>query len=93
MNVWVRGTSHLLLYPDNVNLEKIEDDKERTQIEAIINNFGQTPTQLFSEPHPQRISPQEARRTLGKGKRSNCRLFDHLEHITTHSVDVSHLMM
>lgn len=71
----------------------IEDEKERTQIEAIINNFGQTPTQLFSEPHPQRSSPQEAHRTLGRGRRSNYRLFDHLEHIRTHCVDVSLLVM
>ena len=76
---------------DNVNLEKIEDEKERRQIESIINNFGQTPTQLFFEPHPQRMSQPETRRTLGRGygKRTGYNLFDHLEHVKTHCVDVS----
>lgn len=73
----------------------IEDERERRQIESIINNFGQTPTQLFFEPHPQRMSLPDTRKTLGKGhgKRSNYNLFDCLEYVKTHCVDVSHSMM
>lgn len=76
----------------NVNLEKIEDAGERRQIESIINNFGQTPTQLFTEPHPQRMTSLEVRRsvTRGYGKKSSCHLLDHLDHLKTHCVDVSH---
>ena len=76
---------------ENVNLEKIKDEGERRQIESIINNFGQTPTQLFMEPHPQRMTSLEARRTLGRGygKKFSCNLLDHLDLIKTHCVDVS----
>lgn len=79
----------------NVNLEKIEDEKERKQIESIINNFGQTPTQLFTEPHPHRMTLGEIRRSLGRGygKRASHNLFDHLDHVRTHCVDVSHSIM
>ena len=83
-------------YEDNVNLETVKDDKERRQIESIINNFGQTPTQLFTEPHPQRLPLEQARREQAKGftaafigKRSLINLFEHLSLLKAHSVDVS----
>ena len=77
---------------DNVNLEKIEDEGERRQIESIINNFGQTPTQLFTEPHPQRMTSLEAWRNVvrGYGKKSSCNLLEHLDNVKTHCVDVRH---
>ena len=82
-------------YEDNVNLETIKDEKERRQIESIINNFGQTPTQLFTEPHPQRLPLDQARKTQAKGftaafigKRSLINLFEHLSLLKAHSVDV-----
>ncbi|EDO18983.1 hypothetical protein Kpol_2002p54 [Vanderwaltozyma polyspora DSM 70294] len=43
-----------LSYPGAVDLENINDENERRAITAIIHNFGQTPLQLFSEPHPRR---------------------------------------
>ena len=43
-----------------VNLDKIKDPKERASYESMIKNFGQTPSQLFREPHPRRLSPEEA---------------------------------
>jgi hypothetical protein len=43
-----------------VDLDAITDPKERESYEGMINNFGQTPTQLLTEPHPQRMSQQEA---------------------------------
>lgn len=75
----------------NVNLEKIKDEGERRQIESIINNFGQTPTQLFTEPHPQRMKSSETKRTQnrGYGKKFSCNLLDYLDHVRTHCVDVS----
>ena len=78
-----------------MNLEKIVDERERRQIESIINNFGQTPTQLFTEPHPQKQTLHVARKSAGKsfGKRSTYNLFDHLAQIKTHCVDVGSLAM
>lgn len=43
-----------------VDLDAITDPSERESFEGMINNFGQTPTQLLTEPHPQRMTQQEA---------------------------------
>jgi hypothetical protein len=37
-----------------VDLNSIQDEVQRKSIEAQINNFGQTPTQLFKFPHPKK---------------------------------------
>lgn len=39
-----------------VDLEKIEDPVERKAMRVQINEFGQTPKQLFKIPHPPRVS-------------------------------------
>lgn len=83
-------------YEENVNLDSIKDPKERRQIESIINNFGQTPTQLFVEPHPQRLPLDIARKTQAKGftatftgRRQLVNLFENLALLKAHSVDIS----
>lgn len=80
---------------DNVNLDSIKDEKERHQIESIINNFGQTPTQLFTEPHPQQLTPEAAQRNQAKGystsftgRKALVNLLDHLHDLKAHCVDV-----
>ena len=45
-----------------VDLDAITDSTEREATEGMINNFGQTPTQLLTQPHPQRMSADEAAR-------------------------------
>ena len=82
-------------YEENVNLETVRDDRERRQIESIINNFGQTPTQLFTEPHPQQVSLDPSRRTVTKGfttlisRKNVVSLLDNLSNLKAHSIDVS----
>ena len=44
-----------------VDLDAISDPNERRCTEQMINNFGQTPTQLLTEPHPKRMNRDEAR--------------------------------
>ena len=39
-----------------VELDAVKDLKERKALELMINNFGQTPSQLFKAPHPTRAS-------------------------------------
>lgn len=34
---------------------RIEDPNERASLEAQILEFGQTPKQLFTNPHPQKL--------------------------------------
>ncbi|ETO29338.1 hypothetical protein RFI_07788, partial [Reticulomyxa filosa] len=45
---------YYLTYEGAEDLEAIEDEAEKESKIAHINNFGQTPKQLFTKPHPQR---------------------------------------
>uniref|UniRef100_A0A673T320 Neurobeachin n=1 Tax=Suricata suricatta TaxID=37032 RepID=A0A673T320_SURSU len=47
---------HYLTYEGSVNLDSIADPVLREAMEAQIQNFGQTPSQLLIEPHPPRSS-------------------------------------
>ena len=50
-----------LTYEGAVDLDQITDPEERRSYEAQIYEFGQTPKQLFFDPHPQRkVSTDEA---------------------------------
>lgn len=41
-------------------MDAITDPTEREAVEGMINNFGQTPSQLLKEPHPARLSLDKA---------------------------------
>ena len=41
-------------YADSVDLEGIDSALERQAAAQVVHNFGQTPAQLFSRPHPPR---------------------------------------
>ncbi|KAJ2416874.1 hypothetical protein GGI10_000651 [Coemansia sp. RSA 2530] len=45
---------YYLTYEGAVNLDAIQDPVERASVESQIHYFGQTPTQLFTAPHPPR---------------------------------------
>ncbi|KAI1852047.1 hypothetical protein JX266_002900 [Neoarthrinium moseri] len=45
---------HWLSYHGAKNLDSITDAHERDSTTSIIHNFGQTPHQVFTRPHPQR---------------------------------------
>ncbi|KAI8380254.1 hypothetical protein BD560DRAFT_323822 [Blakeslea trispora] len=47
---------HHVSYEGAVDLDSITDIVEKTATIGIINNFGQTPRQLFKKPHPCRSS-------------------------------------
>ncbi|KYQ89935.1 BEACH domain-containing protein [Tieghemostelium lacteum] len=49
-----------LTYEGAVDIESISDPFERESLEAQINEFGQTPKQLFKNPHPPKL-PQNLR--------------------------------
>ncbi|KAJ1906949.1 hypothetical protein LPJ81_001058, partial [Coemansia sp. IMI 209127] len=48
---------YYLTYEGAVNLDAIQDPMERASVESQIHYFGQTPTQLFTSPHPPRHMP------------------------------------
>ncbi len=50
-----------LTYEDSVDWDSIENPKELQSIESQILNFGQTPSQLLTKPHPCRSDPFEVR--------------------------------
>ncbi|XP_062597787.1 neurobeachin-like isoform X2 [Saccostrea cucullata] len=54
----VRSTNvfYYLTYEGSVNLENMADPVMKEAIENQIRSFGQTPTQLLTEPHPPRSS-------------------------------------
>ncbi|XP_041374666.1 neurobeachin-like protein 1 [Gigantopelta aegis] len=47
-------------YEGAVDLDAIENEQERKALEGMINNFGQTPTQLLKDPHPRRLAFEDA---------------------------------
>ncbi|XP_072306632.1 protein FAN [Eucyclogobius newberryi] len=49
---------HPLTYEGSVDCDSIEDPDQRIAMLTQILEFGQTPTQLFTSPHPQRITPR-----------------------------------
>ncbi|XP_078396983.1 neurobeachin-like protein 2 isoform X4 [Cetorhinus maximus] len=53
-------------YEGAVDLDAIADETERKALEGIISNFGQTPCQLLKEPHPPRLTAENAARRLGR---------------------------
>ncbi|XP_031626139.1 neurobeachin-like protein 1 isoform X2 [Contarinia nasturtii] len=46
-------------YEGAVDLDKISNQMEREAVEGMINNFGQTPSQLLREAHPKRLTQDE----------------------------------
>ncbi|TPX69384.1 hypothetical protein SpCBS45565_g02416 [Spizellomyces sp. 'palustris'] len=50
---------YYLTYEGAINIDAIKDPMERRSIEDQINNFGQTPSQLFKKPHPKRAPENE----------------------------------
>ena len=49
---------YYITYEGAVDIEKVRDPQERKSIEAQINEFGQTPHQVFVRPHPKRFTPR-----------------------------------
>jgi factor associated with neutral sphingomyelinase activation len=55
---------HPLTYEGAVNLDDINDPMERMAILMQINEFGQTPHQIFNTPHPQRFARDEREKMM-----------------------------
>ncbi|XP_041104104.1 neurobeachin-like protein 2 isoform X1 [Polyodon spathula] len=68
-------------YEGAVDLDAIADETERKALEGIISNFGQTPCQLLREPHPPRLSAENAARRLARFENSPPNLLDHLSEL------------
>ncbi|XP_059585234.1 neurobeachin-like protein 2 isoform X1 [Alligator mississippiensis] len=65
-------------YEGAVDLDAIADETQRKALEGIISNFGQTPCQLLKEPHPARLSAENAARRLARLDTYSPNVFENL---------------
>ena len=84
---------HLLSVIGAVDLDAITDPAERKATEGMINNFGQTPSQLLTQPHPQRMSAEDAAKfkatkSVGTSKTLE-NVFENLDKLKAYFVTVS----
>ncbi|KAM8758503.1 neurobeachin-like protein 2 [Rhynchonycteris naso] len=68
-------------YEGAVDLDHVADEQERKALEGIISNFGQTPCQLLKEPHPARLSAEEAAQRLARLDTNSPSIFQHLDQL------------
>uniref|UniRef100_A0A3B3CRJ3 Neurobeachin-like protein 2 n=1 Tax=Oryzias melastigma TaxID=30732 RepID=A0A3B3CRJ3_ORYME len=61
-----------------VDLDAIANETERKALEGIISNFGQTPCQLLKEPHPSRMTAENAVRRQARLDTVPPNIFEHL---------------
>lgn len=76
-------------YEGAVDLDKISSEMEREAVEGMINNFGQTPSQLMREPHPRRISPEEQYLKLLKYDLKRVDLIQFLDKVSSRMCELS----
>ena len=75
-------------YEEAVDVDAIEDPITREAIEGMIQNFGQIPSQLLIEPHPQRLTREQAAFEIeSQGRALN--MFQHLTHIRAFFVEIT----
>ncbi|XP_023556433.1 neurobeachin-like protein 2 isoform X3 [Octodon degus] len=75
-------------YEGAVDLDHVADERERKALEGIISNFGQTPCQLLKEPHPPRLSAEEAAQRLARLDTNSPSLFQHLDQLKAFFAEV-----
>ena len=85
-----------------VDLDAIADPIQRKAVEGMINNFGQTPTQLLTDPHPKRMTKEEATKkvlgsrimsTLNVGEEKGPNVLEQPEQLKAFFVEVSILFL
>uniref|UniRef100_A0A286ZT68 Neurobeachin-like protein 2 n=1 Tax=Sus scrofa TaxID=9823 RepID=A0A286ZT68_PIG len=75
-------------YEGAVDLDQVADERERKALEGIISNFGQTPCQLLKEPHPSRLSAEEAAQRLARVDTNSPSIFQHLNQLKAFFAEV-----
>uniref|UniRef100_A0A8C3S4Y9 Neurobeachin-like protein 2 n=1 Tax=Chelydra serpentina TaxID=8475 RepID=A0A8C3S4Y9_CHESE len=74
-------------YEGAVDLDAIADETQRKALEGIISNFGQTPCQLLKEPHPVRLSAENAARRLSRLDTYSPNVFENLDQLKSFFVE------
>lgn len=60
--VLANNVFHPLTYEGAIDISKERDPIQREALQVQINEFGQTPKQIFDKPHPQRFPEEERER-------------------------------
>ena len=93
--VKAQNVFYYLTYEDVVDVDAIEDDLERRATIDQINNFGQTPHQLFKHAHPQRRVTKRSAVVAGSGESSlqSTTITSHpqLLHVADNQPNLSHV--
>ncbi|XP_050525286.1 neurobeachin-like protein 2 [Daktulosphaira vitifoliae] len=76
-------------YEGAVDLDAISDPIEREALEGMINNFGQTPSQLLREPHPSRLPLDKALERMMKSDSKKPDLTMMLKELSTFYVEIT----
>ncbi|KAM6452892.1 neurobeachin-like protein 2 isoform 3-T3 [Liasis olivaceus] len=74
-------------YEGAVDLDAIADETQRKAVEGIISNFGQTPCQLLKEPHPARLSAENASKRLSRLDTYSPNVFENLDQLKSFFVE------
>lgn len=75
-------------YENAVDVDAIDDPITREAVEGMIQNFGQVPSQLLMEPHPQRQTREQAAFEIeSQGRVLN--IFENLSHIRAFFVEIT----
>jgi hypothetical protein len=75
-------------YENAVDADMIDDSVRREAIDGMIQNFGQIPCQLLTEPHPQRYTCEQATSyTESQGRAIN--FFQNLSHVRAFFVELA----
>jgi hypothetical protein len=72
-------------YEKAVDVDAIDDPITREAIEGMIQNFGQIPSQLLTEPHPQRQTREQTTFEI----ESQGNIFQNLTHIRAFFVEIT----
>lgn len=83
----------LYSYEGAVDLDAIVDPIEREAVEGMINNFGQTPSQLLKEPHPLRLPLDKALEKMMKSDHKKPDLTMMLSELSTFYVEVPSIII
>ena len=75
-------------YEEGIDADTIDDSVTRDAIDGMIQNFGQIPSQLLTEPHPQRQTREQATFLIEtQGRALN--IFHNLSHIKAFFVELT----
>jgi hypothetical protein len=82
---------HQLTYEGTVDINSIQDPLSRRAIEIQVNEYGQTPKQLFNKPHPKKFCSKQTE--IKNNSVNEDRRFDIKEDVSEHIKSISNAII